>query len=431
MKVTFLEVVKNSRRVAGAAALWIAAVSVLMPGAATGQAAEELRLTVGKSVVIDYPEDIRQISTTDPTILDASPVTTREILLNAKGIGAATMVVWSSNNQRMFYNVTVELNTDALKRILRDTFPGETIDVRTSGESISLNGTVSSKEVAERAASLAAVTAKTVVNNLALTPEKVGKQVLLHVKFAELNRLKAQEYGINFESTGAFNFLGVLSTGALNGANLVGSFKNLNLGVAVKALQSRNILQILAEPTLVATDGKEGEFLVGGEVPIPVLQGGNNAGITILYREFGIKLRYTPQVTANKTIKLALFQEVSALDYTNSTTLSNFIIPALSTRKTVTNVELAEGETFVVSGLIDNREREILSTIPGIGSIPIIGNLFKNKSQRKESTELIVLVTPEITTPLGPNDPKPEVVFPNEFLKRITLEEVQASRKGK
>jgi pilus assembly protein CpaC len=431
MKFTCLEVAKNACRMAGAAAFWIAAVAVVTPRTAHGQSAEELRLTLGKSVVIDYPEDIRQISTTDPAILDASPVTTREILLNAKGIGAATMVVWSSNNQRMFYNVTVELNTDALKRILRDTFPGESIDVRTSGESISLNGVVSSKEVSDRAAALAGVTAKTVVNNLTLTPEKVAKQVLLHVKFAELDRLKAQDYGITFQSTGAFNFVGSLAAGTVSGGNLVGAFKNLDLTVAIKALQNRNILQILAEPTLVATDGKEGEFLVGGEVPVPVLQGGNNSqGVTIQYREFGIKLRYTPIVTANKTIKLALYQEVSALDYTNATTLNNFVIPALSSRKTTTNVELGEGETFVVSGLLDNRDRELVNQIPAISSLPIIGALFKNRSTRKESTELIVLVTPEITMPLGPGDAKPELVFPDEFLKRLTLEDVQPRGPG-
>jgi pilus assembly protein CpaC len=430
MKCTVLEVANKTTRMAGATALWITAVAVLLPGAASGQSAEELRLTVGKSVVIDYPEDIRQISTTDPAILDASPVTTREILLNAKGLGSATMVVWSSANQRMFYNVTVELNTEALKRMLRDTFPGESIEIRTSGESISLNGTVSSKEIADRAAALAGVAAKTVVNNLSVS-EKVSKQILLHVKFAELDRLKAAEYGINFQSTGAFNFLGALATGSSSGATLAGAFSNLDLSIAVKALQNRNILQILAEPTLVAADGKEGEFLVGGEVPVPVLQGGNNSqGVTIQYRDFGIKLRYTPQITSNKTIKLALYQEVSALDYTNATTLNNFTIPALSSRKTTTNVELGEGETFVVSGLLDNRDREIENRIPGISSLPIIGAMFKNRATRKESTELIVLVTPEITMPLGPGDAKPELLFPNEFLKRLTMEDVQPKGPG-
>ncbi|MEO5925603.1 MAG: pilus assembly protein N-terminal domain-containing protein [Bryobacteraceae bacterium] len=442
MKFTCFKVAKNTRSVVGAAALWIAAAAILLPASASAQSAEELRLTVGKSVVIDYPEDIRQISTTDPTILDASPVTTREILLNAKGIGAATMVVWSSNNQRMFYNVTVELNTDGLKRILRDTFPKETIEVRTSGESISLSGTVSTKDVSDRAAALAGVTAKTVVNNLSLPTDRVSKQILLHVKFAQLDRLKAEQYGINFQSTGAFNFLGSLTTGAVNGANLAGlagsaasnafaRLTNIDLGVAVKALQTRNVLQVLAEPTLVTSDGKEGEFLVGGEVPVPVLQGGNNSqGVTIQYREFGIKLRYTPQLTVNNTIKLALFQEVSALDYANATTLNNFVIPALSSRKTTTNVELAEGETFVVAGLLDNRETDILNQIPGISSIPIIGNLFKNTSKEKRSTELIMLVTPEITVPLSSSDPKPEIIFPNEFLKRLTMEDIQPKGPG-
>jgi pilus assembly protein CpaC len=446
MTFTFKEVANYTRRPVTAAALWLAAAAFCAPGTAVAQSAEELRLTAGKSIVIDYPEDIRQISTTDPAIVDATAITTREILLNAKGLGSATMVVWSASNQRMFYNVTVDLNTESLKRILRDTFPNERIEVRNSGDSISLNGTVSSKEVAERAAALAGVTAKVVVNNLSLTAEKVAQQVLLHVKFIELDRKKAQEYGINFASTGAFNFLGSLQTAALSGPNLAGVasgaatgglgtaygvFKNVDLGVAAKALQSRNILQILAEPTLVTTDGKEGNFLVGGETPVPVIQGGNNTNsVTIMYREFGVRLRYTPLVTANKTIKLNLFQEVSALDYTNATTLNGFIIPAISTRRAETSIELGEGETYAIAGLLDNRETEAFASIPGISSIPILGNLFKNKVENKQSTELIVLVTPEITMPLGPNDPKPELVFPNEFLQRLTQEDVEKNRKA-
>ncbi|MEO8096291.1 MAG: pilus assembly protein N-terminal domain-containing protein [Acidobacteriota bacterium] len=433
MTFTFL---KNAKRVGGLrAGSWVAlcltAGAIFAPISAVGQSAEELRLTIGKSVVIDYPEDIRQISTTDPAILDASPITTREILVNAKGLGTATMVVWSTNNQRMFYNITVDLNVESLRRILRDTFPNETIDVRTSGESISLNGVVSSKEVADRAAALASVAAKTVVNNLRLPPEPIGQQILLRVTFAELNRLKAQEYGINFTSSGAFNFLGSLSTGGItNPANLLGRFTNLDLGIELKALESRNILQVLAQPNLVTADGQEASFLVGGEIPIPVPQGGANASaITILYREFGVRLKFTPHVTANGTIKLALNQEVSTLDFSNASTLNNYIIPAFSTRRTETNVELAQGATFVVAGLLDNRETEIFSKLPIVSSIPIIGNLFKNKVEKKNSTELLMMVTPEITMALGANDSKPEVLFPNEFLKRLTPEEVRRGAK--
>ncbi|MEP6960654.1 MAG: type II and III secretion system protein, partial [Acidobacteriota bacterium] len=261
-------------------------------------------------------------------------------------------------------------------------------------------------------------------------PEPVTRQILLRVTFAELDRLKAQEYGINFDSTGAFNFNpGTLITGGLSTpANLVGQFKNLNLGLALKALQTRNVLQVLAQPNLVTADGQEASFLVGGEIPIPVPQGGANASaITILYREFGIRLKFTPHVTANQTIKLALNQEVSTLDFSNASTLNNFVIPAFSTRRTDTNVELGQGQTFVVAGLLDNRETEVFSRLPIVSSIPIIGNLFKNKVEKKNSTELLMLVTPEITSPLGPNDPKPEVAFPNQFLKRLTQEDV---RKG-
>lgn len=431
MTFTFKEVANYTSRPMAAAALWLAAAAFCAPGTAFAQSAEELRLTAGKSIVIDYPEDIRQISTTDPGIVDATAITTREILLNAKGLGTATMVVWSSSNQRMFYNVTVDLNTENLKRILRETFPNERIEVRNSGDSISLNGVVSSKEVAERAAALAGVVAKVVVNNLSLTADKVASQVLLHVKFIELDRKKAQEYGINFQSTGAFNFLGSLSTAAISGPILTGAFQNVDLAIAAKALQNRNILQILAEPTLVSTDGKEGNFLVGGEVPVPVIQGGNNTNsVTVMYREFGVRLRYTPQVTSNKTIKLNLFQEVSSLDYANATTLAGFIIPAISTRRAETSIELGEGETYAIAGLLDNRETEAFASIPGISSVPILGNIFKNKVENKTSTELVVLVTPEITMPLGPNDPKPEIAFPNEFLKRLTQEDIEKARKA-
>jgi pilus assembly protein CpaC len=422
------EVAVKARR--SSVAAWLALAAVCAPEAGWSQGAEELRLTVGKSVVIDYPDDIRQISTTDPAIVDASPITTREILLNAKGLGTATMVVWSANNQRMFYNITVDLNTDSLRRILRETFPQETIEVRASGDSVSLNGTVSTKEVAERAAALAAVAAKTVVNNLAIAPEKPAQQILLHVKFAQLDRSRAQSYGINFQSTGAFNFLGELQTAAANSPQLGGVFRNLDLSAQLRALQERQIVQILAEPTLVTMDGKEGSFLVGGEIPVPVLQGGANTNaITILYREYGIRLRYTPEVTPNKTIRLTLVQEVSSLDYANSATISNFLIPGLQTRRAETNVELAEGETFAVAGLLDQRDREIFARIPGISSLPIIGNLFKNKQSLKQNTELIMLVTPEITVPLSPGDPQPELVFPNEFMKRLTPEDVRAGRK--
>jgi pilus assembly protein CpaC len=418
--------------------VWAAALLAVAAGTCLAQGAEDLRITVGKSIVIDYPADIRQISTSNPEIVDASPVTTREILMSGKGLGSATMVVWSKTDQRMFYNVTVELNLDPLRRILQDTYPNEKIDIHSSRDSITLNGTVSSKDIADRTVALSSTFAKTVVNNLLVPPGPVEKQILLRVKFAELDRTVAQQFGVNFLSTGALKTIGTISTGQFNSAtvtptsvltsngreaagtisvsdalNFFAFRPDLNIATFIKALEDNNILQILAEPNLVTTNGKEANFLVGGEFPVPVLQGGSNSGsVTIQFREF------------------ALRQEVSTLDFANAVTLQGFLIPALSTRRAETNVELAEGQTFVVAGLMDNRETDALSKIPVISSIPVLGALFKSKIERKSSTELVMLVTPEVTEPLGPNDPKPTPYFPKDFLKRLEPKDIQPPKAG-
>lgn len=433
-----------------------AALMALAAGTCLAQGAEDLRITLGKSIVIDYPADIRQISTSNPEIVDASPITTREILMNAKGLGSATMVVWSKNDQRMFYNVTVDLNLEPLRRILQDTYPSEKIDIHSSRDSITLNGTVSSKDVADRVVALSATFAKTVVNNLQVPLAPVEKQILLRVKFAELDRSVAEQYGVNFLSTGAFKTLGTLSTGQFssatvtptgipgpNGSVSAGTISvsdalnffafrpDLNIAAFVKALETNNILQILAEPTLVTTNGKEANFLVGGEFPVPILQGGANSGaVTVQFKEFGIRLLFTPLMTGNNTIKLALRQEVSTIDFANAVTLQGFLIPALATRRAETNVELGEGQTFVVAGLMDNRETDALSKIPIISSIPVLGSLFKSKIENKNNTELVMLVTPELTQPLGPNDPKPTPYFPRDFLKKIEPKDLQPGKSG-
>lgn len=416
-----------------------------------GQSAEDLRLTVGKSVVVDYPADIRQISTSNPDIVDASPVTTREILLHGKGLGNATLVVWSKSGERTFYNVTVDLNLDPLKKILKDSFPNEQITPDSSRDSLSLNGHVSSKEVADRAVALSTGFAKTVVNNLQLGAAPIDKQILLRVKFAELDRTREEQYGVNLfavpgqtltgTSTGQFGGNPQVSPGGPGAPatytvgqalNIFAFNAKLDLGAFVKALQSNNILQILAEPNLVTTNNKEAYFLVGGEFPVPVLQGGGNAAaVTIQFREFGIRLRFTPNVTENKTIKLHLAQEVSSIDTANGVTFNGFAIPALSTRRAESDVELGEGQSFVVAGLLDNRETEAFAKIPFIGDLPVLGSLFKSRAQKRSRTELVLIVTPEITQPLGPNDPRPEIAFPKDFLVRLTPEDIQAAKNPK
>lgn len=407
---------------------------------------EDLRLTVGKSIVIDYPADVARISTSNAEIVDASPVTTREILIHGKAFGSATLVIWSKSGQRNFYNINVEQNLEPLRRLYRETFPNENIQAQSSREALSLTGLVSSKDVAERAIALAAPFGKTVVNNLAVRPAPVEKQILLRVKFAELDRSAATQFGVNIISTGAANTIARTTTGAfpapsldqVNGVigaptagsstkfnitdalNIFAFRPDLNLGALVKALESKSVLQILAEPNLVTTNGKEASFVVGGEFPVPVLQGGANSGaVTIQFREFGVRLLFNPVITENHTIRMHVKPEVSSLDYTNSVTFNGFTIPALSTRKMETDIELGEGQSFVIAGLIDQQVRETLSKVPGLGNLPLLGYLFRSKDVSRSNTELIVIVTPEITTPLQPGDPKPTLAMPYEFLSDL------------
>ncbi len=408
-----------------------------LPVAALAQTgAEDLRLTVGKSIVIDYPSDIRQISTSNPEIVDASPVTSREILVHGKGMGTGTLIVWNKSGERTFYSVTVEANLDPLRRLLKETFPNEEIQVQSSRDSIALTGRVMSPQVGERAAALAAPFGKTVVNNLRVLAAPVEKQIVLKVKFAELDRNRASQFGVNIVSLGATNTIGSATTGQFNSATLsstdnakltisdalnIFAFRpDLNLAAFIKALQSESILQILAEPNLVTTNGKEASFLVGGEFPVPVLQGTANAGaVTIQFREFGIRLLFTPILTENSTVKMHLRQEVSTIDLANAVTLNGFTIPALSTRRAETDIELGEGQTFLVAGLLDNRETESYSKIPGLGDLPILGTLFKSRDVRQNRTELVMLVTPEITRPLNPGEQLPLPEFPKKFLVPI------------
>jgi pilus assembly protein CpaC len=404
---------------------------------------EEIRLTVGKSIVIDYPADIARISTSNPDIADASPVTGREVLVHGKSFGTVTLVVWSKSGQRNFYNITVEQNLEPLRRLLKETFPAQDIHVQSSRDSLSLTGKVATKDIGDRATALSATFAKTVVNDLQVSEAPAEKQILLRIKFASLDRSASNQFAVNLVSTGATNTVGTVSTGqapgpspsTLNSGGLAGvstfsvsnalnifAFRpDLNLGVLIQALEQRNILQTLDEPTLVTSDGKEASFLVGGEFPIPVLQGGANSGaVTIQFREYGVRLTFTPTITGHNNIRLHVKPEVSALDYTNALSFNGFTIPALSSRKIETNIELGEGQSFVIGGLIDKQVTETLARIPVLSSLPILGNLFKSKSFTSSDTELIVMVTPEITMPLEPGDAKPMVPTPRPFLVPVT-----------
>ena len=426
-------------------------------GVAGQTGVEDLKVTIGKSLVIDYPADIGRISTSNPDIVDAMAVTKREILLQAKSYGTATVIVWAKSGQRSFYNLSVEHNLEPIRRILKSTFPNEDIQVQSARDSVALTGRASSKVVSERATALVTPLAKSVVNNLLVIPPGAERQILLRVKFAEVDRTIESSFGVNILSTGALNTPARITTGQIGAPTLssvtgVSGTKNpatsttfslsdalnifafrpdLNLGALIAALQSEGVLQILAEPNLVTTNGKEASFLVGGEFPVPVLQGGGSAGaVTIQFREFGIRLTFMPVMTDHKTIKLYVKPEVSTIDVANAVTFAGFTIPALATRRMETNIELGEGQSFVIGGLIDDRVTDSMSKIPGLANIPILGTLFKSKKEKKSKSELVIMVTPEMASPMDATAPKPLPVMPRQFMVSSTLDQKKGKTAG-
>lgn len=410
------------------------ALAAGLASAAAVDSSQDMKLAVGRSVVIDYAADVGKISTSNPDVVDAVAVSSREVLLHAKAQGLSTIIIWSRGGQRTIYSVVVDQNLAPVRQLLLDTFPGVDIQLQAARDSISLTGTVPSQAVAERAGALVTPFAKAVVNNLQVVTTTAEKQVVLRVKFAEINRGASTAFGVNILSTGLLNTIGGITTGQFSPAqptelkgtipgtatgatseftisdalNVFAFRPDLNLAAFVRALQSKNLLQILAEPNLVTTNGKEASFLVGGEFPVPIIQGGANAGaVTIMFKEFGIRLTFKPELSQHNTIKMYVKPEVSTIDLTNSVTLSGFLIPALATRRMETNIELGEGQSFIIAGLIDDRVTETLNKVPGLANIPILGALFKSKSENRTKTELIVMVTPEVTTPLNAADVKP------------------------
>jgi pilus assembly protein CpaC len=416
--------------------LLLAAVLSLVEARGGLQAGEDLALTAGQSLVVDYSADVARISTSNPEVVDAVAVSTREVLLNAKTPGLATIIIWSKGDVRTVYSMTVEPNVEPVRQLLKKTFPNCEIQVLPARDSIVLTGTVPSKAEAERAAALLAPFAKSVVNNLVTAD--AGKQILLRVKFAELDRTASTALAVNIMSQG--KTIGLAGTGQFPSAlpssltsapgqavsttfnisdalNVFAFRPDLNLGAFIKALQTRGILQILAEPNLVATNGKDASFLAGGEFPVPVVQGGVNAGaVTILFKEFGIRLSFLPSITERGTIHMHVKPEVSTIDLTNAVLYSGFTIPALATRRIETDIELGAGQSFAIAGLIDDRVTENMSKVPGLAQIPVLGALFKSRQEQKSKSELIVMVTPEITAALSQADAKPLQSMPEGFL---------------
>jgi pilus assembly protein CpaC len=379
---------------------------------------EKVSLTAGRSVVVPTSFNITRIAVTSAEIADAVVVSPREILVDGKKPGTVSLIVWSATGLAQ-YDVVVEPAITTLEQHLQTLFPGEEIAISVSDEAIILSGQVSSTAVMLRAGEIAKASASKsqIINMLQVPGGTSSQQVMLQVRFAEVNRRTLTELGLNL-FVNRERFAGRSTTQQFPapdfddgkpGGLVFSDFLNLfffdrkeGIGGVLKALQSRGAFQSLAEPNLIAYNGQEASFLAGGEFPVPVVQGTNNA-VTVVFKEFGIRLNFTPTI-AGDVIRLKVRPEVSTLDFANGLTLSGFRIPALSTRRAETDVELRDGQSFAIAGLLDNISQDDSAAIPILSKLPIIGYLFKSKAARAEQTELMVLITPRLVRPLNPDE---------------------------
>jgi len=375
-------------------------------------------------LVLTSTQPLRRIYIGNPAVLQTYTSGLTEIVLTPKTAGASSLIVWDAAGGRRVYSVTADLDPKSLRASLNRAFPGAAIEAEAHDGKVYLSGSVSTDSAVEAAIKLASLFSKDVVNSLRVVPAPV-KQVEMKLRIVEVDRTKMEQFGINIFAGG--NNLISTTTGQYNtgqsgvGTSTVTTSDPLNLffynfthafGVSIQDLAQRDILQVLAEPTLTTISGLPAHFLSGGEFPVPVVQGGlgTTAAITVVYRPYGVKVDFTPTVNDDGSIRLKIAPEVSTLDYTNAVTISGFSIPALATRRAESEVQIRDGQTFMISGLLDHRTTENLSRIPGIAEVPILGELFKSKGITHSITELVLIVTATVVDPMtshtNPADPK-------------------------
>ena len=399
-----------------------AAPAPAAPAQATAPARPEFErvlVTAGRSTVVTTDFAVTRIAVTNPEVADAVVVQPHEVLVDGKKAGTVSLILWSAD-QRKQYDIVVQPAITSLEQQLQSLFPGEDIAVSVNEEAIVLSGHVSSTNVMLRAAEIATASASKskIINMLQVPGGSESQQVMLQVRFAEVNRRALTELGLSLflnrerfagrsttQQFAAPNFDADKPNGLVfsDFLNLMFFDKKEGIGGVMRALQQRGGFQSLAEPNLIAYNGQEASFLAGGEFPVPVVQAGSTNAVTIMFKEFGVRLNFKPTI-AGDVIRLKVRPEVSTLDFANGVTLQGFRIPALTTRRAETDVELRDGQSFAIAGLLDNIRQDDAAAIPILSKLPVIGAIFKSKAERAEETELMVLITPRLVRALNPDE---------------------------
>ena len=409
---------------------------------ASRDTANDLSIIVGKSALVDFTRPVIRVAVGLGDVAEATAVSPTEVMINGRAPGNTSLIVWEQGGERQFFNVAVHPSRatsddalTALRRELRVALPGQNITIASENNLVFLRGTVSDLASSDRAVQMASSAGK-VVNLLYVNVPQPPPQILLKVRFASVDRNSSHQLGLNLFSTGAANTIGRITTGQFSpptvsspanspvatisdALNIFLFRPDINLGATIEAMEQQGLVEILAEPNIIAEDGKQASFLAGGEYPYPTVQGtagGVGGAITIQFKEYGVRLTFIPTITPRGTIRLQVAPEVSALDFTNAVTISGFTEPAITVRRVKTEVELNEKQSFAIGGLLDNRETQTFTKIPFIGSVPILGKLFQSIQKNRTNTELIVIVTPEIVAPIDVGQPLPQLNYPEQFL---------------
>src|SRR6266851_851075 len=412
-----------------------------MAAPAEGQA---LHILVGKSVVVNVQTPITRVLSSNPAVIETLATSRTEVVVEGRAAGTSSLILWDQTGRSQMLDVIVDLDVTGLRTAIEHAYPNQQVQVQADGGRLVLTGNVPDTKAAEDLNKMATVYSTQVVSSLQVAPLH-ERQILLEVKFAEVDRTKLQQFGFNLFSLGAGNTVGSVSTqqfasptvggagikgviGApLNGTTSTFQFSDLlniflfrpdlNLGATIKDLQQKSVLEILAEPNLMAVNGQKATFLAGGEFPFPIVQPSQGfTSITIQFKPFGVRLDFTGTISNDNVIRLHVAPEVSTLDFSNGLPISGFSIPAISTRRAETEVELKDGQSFGIAGLMDHRAQVQLSKVPGIADVPVLGQLFRSRSINRSNTELLVLVTPHIVDPVHaqtavPVEPKPVVPY--------------------
>ena len=399
---------------------------------------ETVHVLVGKSVVINVQAPLSRVLSSNPAVVETMATSPTQVVVEGKTAGNSSLILWDASGRSQILDVAVDLDIAGLRNAIQRSYPKEKLDVEADAGRLVLTGTASNAHIVEDLSKMAGAYSAQVVNSVHV-PLAHERQVVLEVKFAEVDRTAILQLGANYFTPGTGHTTGTLSTGQFGGTSIqtssattttVGNttatsvtatpptlnitnplnlflFRtDINFGVAIQALQARDVLQILAEPNLMAISGQKATFLAGGEFPFPVVSGSTGLPtVSISFRPFGVKLDFTAFVQEDNTLRLHVAPEVSTLDFSQAITLSGFTVPAISTRRAETEVELKDGQSFGIAGLLDHRATTQLSKVPGIGDIPILGQLFRSRSINKNNTELLVLVTPHIVDPVHVDTP--------------------------